>query len=211
MRLRRLSFACAMALMCAATGVPATAAVAPITNPGVFGGAGAASFAALPSGEIGAVTLFEATPLAITLTAPGGLFADGAGVLSTVLDLDAMIVTSAAGARGLGFYGGVVDETFEFVAGRITLTTGGQTFSIDSIAGAPVFFGLLGDETLGPVRIAVGSFDPDATSVAFVGLTAVTVAPIPLPWSLLLLGTAMIGLSADAVRPRRASRSDAAS
>lgn len=188
----------------AALAAPAAAAVVAITDPGVFGGAGAAGFAALPFGETDAVTLFDATPLAIALTSPDGMFADGVGVLSTVFDLDAITVTPVAGIRALGFYGGVVDEAFAFVAGRVTLTTGGLTFTFDTVAGAPVFFGLIGDSQLGPVSIAVGGFDPDATSVAFVGLTEIAVTPVPLSWSSLHLAAGIMDLFAVAVRSRSA-------
>lgn len=57
--------------------------------------------------------------------ASSGLFADGAGVLSTNFDSDAMIVDFAGPQKSVTFTGGLTGEVFDWLSGMITLSAGG--------------------------------------------------------------------------------------
>lgn len=178
-------------------GLPAGATTLPLAD-----GAGLArlaDFTGLPAGAVADPNALEGLA---TFGAPGGLFADGAGVLTTVLDADEIEIAFATPVTALGFEGGVVDEFFDFVDGSITLTILGFDLDFATTAGAPTFFGAVSDVPFITATLRVAAFDSNATSVAFVGLTRVGVTPVPLPPAALLLAAGLGALGATTRRTR---------
>lgn len=154
--------------------------------------AATADFADLPAGETaGPVARLEGTLSAFTIDAPGGLFADGAGTLSTVLDGDPFSVVFDTPVRGATFAGGVVGEFFQQIAGEISVAGGGASETFTLGGDAPEALAFAPGAPLASLDITLVSFDTDASSVGFLGLTAVDIAPIPLPAGVALLASAV--------------------
>lgn len=175
----------------------APAAVVLVADAADFPGGGmVAGFPGLPTGASGPVTIGAAT-----LSAASGLFADGGPILSTTLDSEPIEVTFADPVFGFAFSGGIVGETFGFLAGELSVTIDGATARI-AVGASSSFVGVLADAPFTRAQIMVADFDRYASSVAFVGLDGFAqLAAIPVPAPLGLLAAA---LGALAVIRRRA-------
>lgn len=167
--------------------------------------AATADFLDLPSGEVGGpLTRLAATPGAMTLDAPDGLFANGAGLLSTTYDLDAALnpvavtIDFAETQAAVGLRVGVLDAGFGWLSGQLRITVDGVAALYALLAAGPADIALPVAGGADQIVIEVAAFDVDASSVGFVGLQSVTVgvAPIPLPPAAALLAAALAGLAA---------------
>ena len=164
-----------------------------------------ASFALLPDGPAGPITVFAGTEFETTLSAPDGLYAVD-GILSTTFDEDTIVLTSSSPISGLGFSGGIVGDPLQPIAGEVEVLIRGESLSFVLPASSSTF-GVLSTAPFTEAVLSISSFDTSATSVAFLGLDAVSVRvqPVPLPATLPALGAAL-GLLVSLRRPRRARR-----
>ncbi len=177
----------------AASNREADAALVPADIAG-SSGAQTVSFTALVDGPAAPLDVLAGTGAEATLSAPSGLYAQS-GILSTVFDLDSIMVTFANPVRGVGFSGGIVDEFFGAVSGGVDIEIGGEVLSF-AVPAAPIAFGALSSLHFTTATVSVSAYDTAATSAAFLGLESMgaLVAPIPLPASLPFLAAGICAM-----------------
>ena len=180
---------------------PAAAALAPVTDPADLpAGSFSADFSDLAAGTSGPLTRLAGTPGELELAAPGGLFADGAGLLSTTFDADPITFTFTEPVPGFAIEGGIVGELFHYLDGGVEFSVGGESLAFDVAATGAAFAGVLSDTPFTSASVSILDFDTDASSAAFLGLESVTAVPVPAAAP--LFATALAGLAAWARRRR---------
>lgn len=139
---------------------------------------------------------------------PGQLFGDGAAVVSTEIEREAIILEFSRPLIALGLSAFISDVNFSSLTGSLRFDLNGGSTVFALAAPTVGFQGLLSDMAFSSVRISLDTVDPDASSVAFVGLTDIlfaAVAPVtdvPAPGfaALLIPAMALAGTRARATR-----------
>jgi PEP-CTERM motif len=134
----------------------------------------------------------------ITFTARDGLLAgNGANILSTEFDADALILDFATPIFAVGLFGGVGDVDFGYFDGTVEVDAIGSGITTFVAGMRPTYFGFTSDTAFSRLKLSVQSFDGGVSSVAFATLqdqVDLSGVPEPASWALMIAGFGAIGV-----------------